>query len=90
MKYELMELFHVSSRIMAEMFRLMLLCCCRMSTHCKLTVSAFPLRNDCESCAFQMSSFVFIDASEYPRRDRMLMSVENDRPQSRLRLKVPP
>ena len=58
-----MALYSVSVRDMAEIARLKLDCRCRMSYIWKESVSALLFKNDCEICAFQMSSLVFIDAS---------------------------
>ena len=71
MTYELMALLHESLRMVAVMLRLMLERCCRMSYHCTMTVSSWPFNHFFRfwlTCAFQMSSLVFMASSEYPRR----------------------
>ena len=75
-----------SERIVALIVRLMLLRCCRMSFAWRLTVALRPSRNRYDTCAFQMSSLVFMSALLYPRRLLMLMLVENPNPFSRFAL----
>src|SRR5574344_792837 len=75
---------------MAEMVRLMVLCCCRMSYHCKLTVSGLPLRKLCESWAFHTNSFVFIELSLYPRLLFMPRLVARVMPQGNVTLMFEP
>lgn len=47
-------------------------------------------RKPCETCAFHNNSFVFIEASLYPRRLFSLRLVENDVPHGALAVMEPP
>ena len=85
-----MALLHESVREKALMARLMLLRSFRISYHCTLSVSDLFLRNVCESCAFHMSSLVFIDSSSKPRRLCCEISVERLVPQGAVTCRLPP
>ena len=81
-----MAFVSLSRRIVALMVRLMLLRCARMSYACREMVAALPFRKRYDTCAFQISSFVFMSRLAYPRRLFMLRFVENPTPLSMLRL----
>ncbi len=80
----------LSVRDVAEMLRLTSSLRLRMSVARMLSESFLPLRKRWLSCAFQISSLVFIDASVYPLRLCWLMSVEKVMPQGNVMFVLAP